>query len=268
MHRTSSVTLVGVLGSGPAALVAAQAASMAGARPIVYRADEKSIIRGAQYIHHAIPGIQEEDKPDGYLEYVFKGTSEVYKEKVYGNAAVETSWEKFGQTVPFWNMVTTYEALWEKWGWDTVAMPMITSPLHAAMLLDDMYKSHDMLISTIPLKRMCPTPGPCGFESAEVWISMGSPMHSELPNNTIIYNGFEGDAWYRTSSIMGYVSTEWPTEPEGQPAVRVVKPTATRCHHWQEVHKVGRYGAWCKEVLVDQVYGEVEGKVRSLVSRR
>ena len=73
-----------ILGSGPAGLFAAHAASMSGSEIMIMSKPRKSFMRGAQYLHRPIPGLSSEQN-SFIISYEMVGDIEGYKRKVYGN---------------------------------------------------------------------------------------------------------------------------------------------------------------------------------------
>jgi hypothetical protein len=249
------VTNVAVLGNGPAGMAAAHAATLTGARVHVYAPPGVSNISGAQYLHHPLPTINP-DQPDGYIQYVFWGQEEFYKNKVYGNDDVESSWGKFGNEVPYWSMQATYLRMLQIYEDRLVGIPVLNGEM-AINVVGALAATHDVLISTIPLPVICTQPEAHTFGNAFTWVASRCPFPLPMQRDTIVYNGMVQDRWSRYSNIMGHDQLEWPAMPEDGPAHRLVKPTTTDCDCWPEVIKAGRYGAWRKEALVDQVFSEV-----------
>lgn len=239
---------VNVLGCGPAGLLAAHAAAQAGHEPVIHSIKEPSIIKGAQFIHTAIPGVTADD-PDCLVEFEKWGTQEGYAQKVYGVGHAPTSWDAFPEgEVPAWSMIDTYQRLW-----DMYDECVIDTEVRAPYIMD-LILSGDPLFSSITPLGYCMEPDEHIFDWQDVWIT-DSPAMSFAERNVIVYNGNLDFDWYRSSQILGHGSTEYG----GRRAhVRVSKkPLATTCTCFTEqenFHRVGRFGEFKKALLVHDAY--------------
>lgn len=236
---------VAVLGCGPAGLVAAQGVELAGHKPVIYSHLVPSVIGGAQYLHEAVPKLTT-GAPDGTIQYVYRGTKTGYAKKIYGNPAAPVSWgNKLAGFHPCWNLRRLYEAAWEKFEGD-----MVEAEINFDRVEHDFLRLHDAVFSCIPAPVLCHAGH--NFTHQDVWITPeegGEHLH----NNTIVYNGEAGDAWYRRSKIFDVVSTEWPAEVPA-PRIRIRKPLRTDCVCLPQVIRLGRYGAWSKPLLVNDAF--------------
>lgn len=245
---------VGVLGAGPAGLLAALAAAQRGCRVQVYAAGaQPSRIQGAQYLHQNIPGVTS-SMPEIMLDFTKLGTREGYAQKVYGRPDAPCSWDNFEEgKQPAWNMREMYGKLWKLFSSRVVDIT-ITSKVIPGLL-----ETNDMIISSVP------APAICGdvsheFAATEIYITRVLPRHLQaaLDENTIVYNGRKNDLWYRASNIGGFRSMEAATRYGAPDGVLIKKPLSTTCTCWDSARlvKVGRYGTWTKGVLVHDAYNK------------
>lgn len=241
-----------VLGCGPAGLMAAHAALMGGFDDVrIYSKPRKSYMNGAQYLHAPIPGIT--NVADVFnVEYQLWGSTLDYRTKVYDADYDGTvSPQELESDHLAWDIRKTYDSLW------SIYKPFIRSFDAGHDMEKVMGLGADLVVSSIPLPAICNSFSH-GFKSTKVWSGEHQmiPLH---PDNTVVCNGNASPAWYRSASIQGHVTTEWPqsTKPPVFPLWEVEKPVATNCDCWPSVLRVGRYGSWRKGVLSHQAYGEV-----------
>lgn len=260
-----------VLGCGPAGLLAAHAATQCGHEVEIISKKQPSVITGAQYLHERIEGITEREPEQ--LWYAKVGTAAGYAAKVYGKHDHPTSWHVFPDgPQDAWPLGAAYAQLrhmywdkvmdiWELGGDGGVQQGEITAP--DIMGLCDKY---DQVLCTIPAQGLCHR-HEHQFEGQQVLI-MKAPV---LPvQNLIIYNGRDGEPWYRTSNIFGYCSSEYSLAvpavrnrveqlTDGLGGWRGIKPVSTDCdchQDWTNFHRLGRFGKWQKGVLVTDAYRE------------
>lgn len=236
---------VAIFGCGPSGLLAAHAVALEGCEPVILSIKEKSHIGGAQYLHEHIPGVTSL-KPDGAVNFVKEGTREGYAFKIYGDPEAPCSWDQWEEGErPMWSMHDMYERLWAEYS-GLVRDADIRS--HNAQFFANPY---DLTISTIPAQCLCYNPHH-QFNSANVWLGHTAARH--CPDDTIIYNGEESVAWYRTSRLFGYEASEsMKPIPWHDPTARTkrgFKPLSNTCNCHSEVHRVGRFGQWRKGILV------------------
>lgn len=239
---------IAVLGSGPAGLLAAHAATRLGHKVYIYAHGERSHIQGAQYIHDQIDGLTEEVEPF-IVSYAKVGDSTGYAEKVYGSPLAPSSWAKFPQgEYPAWPMDDVYDLLWDAWG-DRVTKLDITR--HQ---VEPLIRQHDMVLSSIPANAICYDEDH-KFKGAEVVFEPHCYVDME---DIVVYSGRRSEDWYRTSNLRGHAWTEysrsmWQHVP---PRWRSgVKPTETTCDCWTtQLHRIGRFGKWEKAQLVTDAY--------------
>lgn len=239
------MTTVAILGCGPAGLLAAHAAYEAGESVTIYSKKKPSPIGGAQFLHRAIPGLTS-DNPDGLVNFLHVGDPAVYAEKVYGDPKAETSWGSYADGHhEIWNMHQAYQKLWRRY--EHLIIEWEVTPEFVKGLLD----SFDIVMSAIPLRGICVRQH--SFESQRVYISSKASFPGSV-ENLIIYNGSPKTPWYRSSLIFGHGGTEWTVLPPEREFTKIHKPLRTDCTCWSGLYRLGRYGAWKKNLLTHHAY--------------
>lgn len=252
--------MIVVFGCGPAGLLAAQAASTTGQDVHIISLKKPSIMRGAMYVHKEIPDITYE--PNGVLKYVKVGTKEGYAKKVYGDPEAPCSWDRYEGEYTFWSMPAVYEVLWQKWE-EKIYDQRVNAKVFRELRLTPQVQ---LIINSVPLQQLCRHPDLYQWESERVYIT----DHSIVNEDTILYNGLEGDPWYRSSTICGHRSTEYPADqaPDAlEHGFFVTKPLRTTCdipRAYQHVLCVGRYGKWAKDELVHDAYYDTLQRVQEM----
>lgn len=249
-----------ILGCGPAGLMAAHAATLAGHSVFVVSKKRKSELFGAQYLHGPIPGMTEGGPIR--VKYVLQGTSEGYKQKVYGSQSrVTVSPDTLEEDHDGWDLRATYWNLWNEYEPSIIDGPNLDGP--AVDLLTERW-SPDFVISTIPAPFLCSDERHV-FRSESVWAIGDAPERGvrcpirQAPNNTVICNGEDAPAWYRAANIFGYCTAEWPTHKRPPLAVsEVIKPIDTTCTCRPYIMRAGRYGLWRKGVLSHSAFQQVQ----------
>jgi hypothetical protein len=252
---------VAVLGCGPAGLMAAHAARVAGAEVHIFSRRRKSEMYGCQYLHAPIPGMT--DVAPVEVTYHLHGNIEDYRHKVYGDTFDGTvSPEDLVGNHAAWDIRRTYDNMWMEYSrWIT---PVDVSPrwLQTSSSLHD----HDLIINSIPRRAICHTQRHT-FPAEQVWALGDAPERGIFAprytgNNQVVCNGFSEPPWYRASCVFGYSTVEWPSH--GLPVTKafdhaqvVWKPLDTDCDCWPEIMHVGRYGRWEKGVLSHTAYQQV-----------
>jgi hypothetical protein len=240
---------VTVLGCGPAGLIAAHSAISLGAEVRILSKKEKSFIGGAQYLHEPIPGISSL-YPDGEIKIEMWGDEKGYALKVYGDPNHQTSWKNYhhGEHRPAWDLRKTYDVLWERYE-HLVTDIMITEEL----LKEQVAKSTDFIISSIPAKGLCTKIGAGHhFHKRKVLISQESAADED---NLIIWNGEADLPWSRWSRIFGVNGGyEYPLGSIVAGARAISKPLSTNCNCYPGMLRVGRYGRWNKEGLTHEAF--------------
>lgn|SRR5678816_1379769 len=251
---------IAVLGVGPAGLMAAHAVALSG-RPVSLfgqpNADgsvKKSKLGGAQFLHDPIPIVCDEEDPDAVITYRVFGTVERYAQKVYGGLVkperVSMNNVYDGKQVNAWNLLSTYDKLWDYLSAKDANVVTIDQEWIAKAIEAQWF---DMILSTIPAPAICVANYAHSFPSQSITIAneamMGTP-------DTIYYSGHEDHSWYRTSVLFGYEGTEWGqgVTPPLPGTFKVAKPLQTNCNCHPEVERLGRYGTWTKGVLTTHAF--------------
>lgn len=262
---------VAVLGCGPAGLVAAHSAILAGADDVrIFSKKRKSEMFGAQYLHAPIPGAT--GKPPVQVQYVMQGSIEGYRRKVYGlKDDVEVSPQTLSEVHDAWDLRDTYNELWDMYSLYVVDVDIQAHDTSFAEKL-----GCDVVISTIPATALCLQDDVHTFGYEEIWAAGDAPERGvfvpfpEPPRNTVICNGEDSPAWYRMSRLFGHTTVEWPGvmgKPPVEDVARVKKPLFTNCDCHPDVIRVGRYGSWTKGVLVHDVFTQTWEAVHETQSK-
>jgi hypothetical protein len=245
---------IAVLGTGPAGLLAAHGVGLTGKPVAVFGLGQKSVISGAQFLHTAIPELTQPDEPDTEVNFLYSGTPQGYKEKVYGTDPNHqpsfVSFDNLKTSQPAWNLCAIYDYLWESFG-------ERSNQVHINHeWLEENKDSFEAIISTIPALHLCRSMGQHVFVSQEVFIG-DFCMKEKLPDNTVYYEGTREISWTRCSRLFGIGGTEWSPAFTPRPPYQVVsvrKPIRMNCDCYPEVIKVGRYGAWKKGELTHDAF--------------
>lgn len=252
---------IGVIGCGPAGLLAAHAATQNGHDVIIFsKRAEKSHLYGSQYLHEAIPGI--------YCGLVSKvkytlhgGDLADYRRKVYGDR-----WD--GDVSPgtldgehkAWDIRLAYESLWAIYGRNIVTLPFDTRGQANLRLANQVGERTgiDKFISSIP--RIAWDSNDSNFQSSKVWAAGDAPDQGRWSpvrppaDNEVICDASSDTGWYRLSCVFGHATVEWATKPPVAGASEVIKPLAHTSTAAEEMIHVGRYGEWRKGVLATDAY--------------
>lgn len=273
---TNSPGKVAIFGNGPSALVAAHAASQLGCT-VHFFGDRMvpSPLYGCQYLHRPIPGLYDVQKTR--VRYELRGTAEEYREKVYGdNWRANVSPEDLDAEHDAWDLRETYAFLWKHYieygdSWSRLKIDGRTF-VPGGKYPEYFQQHYTLCISTIPARSLCAGKGHT-FSEQEVYASgdapdLGITVPVPAPADTIVCNGAAEPAWYRASRVFGHATVEWPgrRKPPFDGVVRVTKPLWTNCDCAPWLHRLGRYGAWRKGVLVHDVYEQTLLLVRSRTS--
>lgn len=260
-----------ILGCGPAGLVAAHSAILAGADDVrILSKKRKSEMFGAQYLHAPIPGAT--NKPPVQVRYELQGTIEGYRRKVYGlKDDVAVSPETLSELHDAWDLRDTYNELWDMYS------PYVVDAEITAKVWWDWRPNHfDVMLSTIPATALCLKPEEHTFGYEEIWAAGDAPERGVFvpyqmsQRNTVICNGEISPAWYRMSRLFGHTTVEWPgtiNKPPVEDVARVKKPLFTNCDCNDSIIRVGRYGSWTKGVLVHDVFTQTWEAVHETQSR-
>lgn len=257
---------IAILGCGPAGLLAAHAAKLMGHSVTIFSKRIKSQMRGAQYMHRAIPELAIERPVK--LAYVLHGNVEDYREKVYGDAAsdLEVSPQTFAGYHEAWSIRQAYNLLWRMYQGRIIPTDITQETIMRLM------GNYDAILSTIPAPLLCYQDRYHHFNKVTVWIDQhwhgGNPelnLERYGTNHVVICNGKPFDAewphqtgWYRSSLIYSQANTEWVGQsvlqfmPMGVKAIH--KPISTNCNCWPTIVRAGRYGEWRKGVLSHEAF--------------
>lgn len=238
-----------VLGAGPAGLMAAHAALIAGHQVRILSKKRKSYMRGAQYLHAPIPMTPAQMFK---VTYDLHGSVDGYREKVYGpDPRIKVSPESLVGEHLAWDIRKVYDALWIMYG-DNVVDTDFRDAQHVAEMID----GEEIVISSIPANLLCSNPAHT-FSAERVWVTEMFRPESDQ-DNLVICSGNPDDPWYRSSRILGWENTEYPDSrkpPLSSDKVHeVLKPILTTCDCLPHVRRVGRYGTWTKGVLSHEAY--------------
>lgn len=251
-----------ILGCGPAGLMAAHAASMAGYEPVIISKKRKSEMFGAQYLHRPIPDTT--DQQPFEVKYVLNGTAQAYREKVYGPAYRGfVSPEDLDEDHSGWDIRATYDILWQRYSGAIEHTPF-SNEVEVTAFINRVSNegTFHSVISTIPAPLLC-TNNSHAFQAQKVYAigdaperGVFSPIMVDL--NTVVCSGESDRSWYRAANILGYHTVEWPGNKriplDG--VTEVTKPLGHTCECLPYVHRMGRYGKWQKGVLSHESYFE------------
>jgi hypothetical protein len=245
-----------VLGCGPAGLLAAHAAQSVGMEVVIVSKKVRSNLQGAQFLHQFIPGLTS-PQPDAVIDVRKVGTKEGYATKVYGDPSAPVSWDNYDGPTPAWNLLYSYDQLWETWK-DRIIDREVDE--------DVMEWASDYLhvVSSVPLPVLAAAwgQGPEAdhaadwvFEFQDVHISVG--LKVMLAPQVVVYNGEPTDEYYRASRLFGWGSMEYPMAKQDTKLIRKPLRSNVGDEVYPWVQRVGRYGKWEKPVLAHHAYTDV-----------
>lgn len=249
-----------ILGSGPAGLLAAHAASQSGYLVDIVSTRGKSDLYGAQYLHEFVPGLGEIRSAE--IRHSMIGSPDDYRTKVYG-----TDWDgivspqQYDGVQKVWDIRQAYEALWSLYGSRVAHAAVSSSKLDRES--DDLLERYDAIISSIPVKSICAKQGDHKFTEGAIYAVGDAPDLGQFspiptPEDSVVCNGDLTVSWYRTSRIFGHSTAEWPATGRKRPPItgvaRVTKPLGTDCDCFPWMTRVGRYGTWTKGILSHDAY--------------
>lgn len=265
---------VAILGAGPSGLLAAQAAYERGYDPVIFSRPPlgdrlgtvaKSELHGCQYLHAPVPSPTFAGGPGTPVSYTLRGTSDGYREKVYGttDSRIAVSPDEYGNAEPHmaWDLRYVYAKLWARWEPHMRPMHVTAEEVQIALRSGAWAR----VLSTVPAPSLCYDVAH-KFSSQGIW-AMGQREGSQdfpfaCPPFTVVCNGERSTGFYRIANVFGMTTVEWPDgrKPPIKGVVRVEKPLDTdcTCHAKEGLVRLGRFGKWQKGVLVHTAYTETK----------
>lgn len=260
---------VAVVGGGPAGLFAAWASIQWGCSVKVFDKNPEKIGVGQ---NHGVFALfdecdlflsQKQEIQVGVIGGHNLKVSELaaaYSRKVYGEEIENSSIASYmgNPRRLVYNHAEAYDQILEFLGRENIVGGFEIKGMGAYdRLLDDDY---DLIISTIPAPVLFPTDT---WPSSKAWI-----FHSDAPKEEgfMIYNVNEFIPWYRCSAILGHFTMEYAQEPSnGKNHIQVTKvldpPVSPKNlmgpYYRDQIWFTGRYGAWQKDMLTENVYYNV-----------
>lgn len=247
---------IAVLGAGPAGLFAVHAA-ITRHQVDLFSLGFKSQLYGAQYLHEPIPGLITKV---GRIRYELRGTTEQYREKVYGPGQndLSVSPERYLGASRAFDIRLAYDDAWK----------LYSRRIQKAWVDDLWVRNHldlyDLIISTVPAHNICLDREWHNFHVRQAYAIGDAPELDArcpvtVPEGSVVCNGEDDPAWYRASNIFGYRTAEWPYFAKASDvpanATLIAKPLKTDCDCWGgKVLRLGRYGAWSKDELSHMAY--------------
>jgi len=273
---------VGILGAGPSGMFAAWACIQYGYDITLYDRNPEQIGVGQNHGVYALW-----DSCDLFLSQkrlvktgvigakgkVYSEIEKLYSQKVYGNQDQPVSVSKYiqGEELVCYNHAEAYQQILDIIGKERIRFGQVKSKTsNYSLNLMDYKVDKDILIVTIPADQLFKNrTWPHKF----AWI-----YHSTAPmeDSFMIYNVNEYIRWYRCSAIFGQFSMEYADYPyaEGEAVdilhskklvkvKKVMEPSKTPSELYQvpDIWFVGRFGAWDKECLTEDVYYQVLRKL-------
>lgn len=254
---------IGIIGSGPAGLMAAHAATQNGHSVTIFsKRPGKSHLYGSQYLHQSVPGIY--CGPVVAVEYALVGGDLAkYRQKVYGD-----KWD--GDVSPgtlddfhkAWDIRVAYDSLWALYSRRIVFLNLDQRGDQNLRVMSGIGERRglDAIISSIPRTAWDADDG--NFRYSEVWAIGDAPAEGRFcpiqpaRDNRIVCDASEDTGWYRLSKVFGHTTVEYPInrKPPVSGAARVLKPLDHRSTKGDWMYHVGRYGEWRKGVLSTDAY--------------
>src|SRR5262249_41405475 len=183
------------------------------------------------------------------------GTRDEYNNKVYGTAAIKSSWDRWKPgTRPAWRMGAAYNRLW-----DNLECLIVEQVIEPKMLLG-IVRGYDIVFSTVPAPVICRNKDH-DFTYVESYI--GEHKYVQVSQNEIIYNGIVNIPWHRASNIEGKTHVEY-SHLQKQHIKHLIgtrgikKPQNTNCICFPKIIRLGRYGKWRRDVLVSDAWAEAK----------
>jgi hypothetical protein len=256
---------VAIFGTGPAAMVVAQAAVLKGCKVhFMSNSLKKSDLHGCQFLHKPIYGMPVELTETTRVTYDLVGDVSGYRRKVYGDGyRGSVSVESMLGERPAYDLRATYIRLWKlhlTYGHFT---PLTVTPDRLSEIHGNLFSDFDLAVSTVPAIAMCKHPDLHNFDVQEIYASGDAPklgLYAPIvvADDTVVCNGNPEPSWYRASRIFGHSTVEWPggRKPPFEGVRLVKKPIGTNCDCFPRIQRLGRYGSWRKSVLVNDVFDQ------------
>lgn len=247
---------IAILGCGPAGLLAAHAAALSRRKYVIFSRPAKSHLGGAQFLHQSIQGLTTEDPYE--ISIIAEGSREIYQQKVYGDnekVPFVSFPERAFSTQFAWNLISTYERLWEAYS------PDIQEAEVSAAWLEANAKNFRTIFSTVPAPSICKSNSGLlsvmhMFHSQRIMV-YPEALNPAIPDGTIWYDGTKDRSWYRQSKLFGTGGTEYPlleNPPPVKPLIQARKPLWTNCNCYPKIVRLGRFGQWQKGILTHDAF--------------
>jgi hypothetical protein len=261
-----------VLGTGPAALLVAHVAKTihdCADIHIMSRSLVRSPIYGCQYLHADIYGL---DLRETTVQYELIGDAESYREKVYGAGWMgSVSAEDLLGEHRAWDLRQAYDQMWERYFRHSPEhgglrfTPLVVTPDRLRQVTPALREDFDIVISTVPANALCLRPEEHTFASQEIWAAGDAPELDRwapvsVGDDLVVCNGNPEPGWYRACKVFGSATVEWPVarKPPYDGVALVEKPLRTDCNCFPWIHRLGRYGAWRKSILLHDVFQQAD----------
>lgn len=266
---------VAILGGGPSGLMAAWAAIQWGCDVTVFDRNPETISIGQT---HGVFALWDDcdlflsQKREvrigiiGGINLSKEDTEYQYAEKVYGDNYMEhsVSISKYMDR-PYrtcYNHAEAYQQIIDIIGRDRIRQGDVGARGEGSTFLAD----YDVAFSTIPLDALLKMDLPHTYS----YIYHGTAPDAD---SFMIYNVSLYVPWSRCSAIFGYFSMEYPERPNTDKTYVRVKKVMPAEHntnmtlHGCPILLTGRYGAWKKDMLTEDVYYDVLGQLREQTRR-
>jgi hypothetical protein len=259
------MTTIGIIGAGPAGLLAAHAAVQAGYNIEILARGDKSKLYGAQYLHAEIPGIP--ISPPFIVKVSMAGTAADYRRKVYGSGysgpvSAET---EIGEHRA-WDIRQAYDWLWKEYSSEIRPVELFPDNIESYYLSS--IQVCEVVFTSAAMRAFCRERfrGLHSWQQQSIYAigdapELGIMCPIPCPDFMIQYDGTTGRGWYRSARIFGYTTCEWPGWIERRPPLanvaHISKPLSTNCTCWPGWIRIGRYGRWEKGILAHQAYEQV-----------
>ncbi len=252
---------VAIVGTNPAALLAAYAAFLAGNDVVLLSKDDFSFqLDSSQFLRKPIESLTNEI-PDGEIIYRTNGNVAEYKKKMYSDFTVERAPTKTSRSyvqndlvIPAWNLEIIYPRLFSG------AHPYITSipNLDGKWLLENVNDFSDVIIA-VPRPEICILPDdeyapPHMFHQQNIVVSSEIQL---AETNTIHYDGTDLHSWYKAGELFGNYFAEWSGINPPFHCFPDVKPVRTNCTCHPSALYVGRLGCWSWKATLDEIVPNV-----------